>query len=176
LKTTETSTDPVPATGAPQGYELVREYFGTPALRRQVLGVVANTIASWDRGTATRVAKRHADAVRDVAWTMRELEGVFGSGRLAAQWLLQPQAALDGIVPAAAVRKYGRDAARSFVQIARETRDVARRRALADVLADSDLWDAVGRDLSDAARARRSATAAAVGRYRKRAGALESFD
>lgn len=94
-------------TGAPAGYDELREFFPTPSLRARALGVKRDTIQVWDQHMAARLRGSSQGRVTLLLALCSAVSRHMLSPRDVGQWMLTPQPSLRGRSPVYLLRQLG---------------------------------------------------------------------
>ncbi len=132
--------------GAPAGYDELREFFPTPSLRARALGVKRDTIQVWDQHRAARLRGTSQGRVTLLLVLCSAVSRHMLSPRDVGRWMLTPQPSLRGKSPVDLLRQLGDEA---YDQIRRVVQLEGPRFELREPLSSQD-WDEIEAHLDSA--------------------------
>ena len=118
----------------PANFERLQRFFASQTALAAALGVHRDTVRKWERGEASRLRRSSIERVTVMAAVAEQVARYMPSDASVGSWLLHPQPALGGQIPAVLVRTQGPKAYEPIV---------SRAAAIAEPVSVGDLSDLV---------------------------------
>jgi hypothetical protein len=107
---------PTQVVGRPPNFPRLQRFFGSQTALATALGVHRDTIRKWGRGEASRLRRTSIERVYVMSAVAEQVARFMPTDASVGAWLLQPQPALGGDIPAYLIRRDGRKAYERILQ------------------------------------------------------------
>ena len=113
------------AAGRPPNFQRLERFFASQSALARALGVHRDTIRAWEHGHPTRLRHSSLERVNTICAIAEEVAGYLPREKLVGEWLLAPHIGLEGVSPAAFIRRKPGAYQRVLRLIAREAQPVS---------------------------------------------------